>query len=590
MRGLGMVIKNGIEVGNIDFLLDKWKIRDVYEENYDFVPSLCLFKNSVELLELLYKHIVNNSRIIFHTDVDVDGIGTTFIIKRALENFGSNQHIAMINKEKVHGIQQKHADYINQTKCADLVIITDSSSNNIDIIKQFECDVICIDHHEIEHSDTIGSCLDGMHKYVIVNNTVSNTGESYSNAVKWLKDKSDKDIDAIINSNEYIADRAMSCGVVVYELLRVYGYAYDCILSLEQSRLVQWAGITLYTDVIDTLNHRNQWYLNQTLMNPDVEYTLKIMLSALTSYRGIAYKSMLDKNYIQYKLAPVINKAIRAGHGNDILGIILNEPSRISEMQKYGELQTDAVNKAIYMHTVDPESGLSVQTDRICSSRGIVELDTTKLDIHPNYFGVIAGKLCDANKHCAIVYAEADGVDKNGNTVKILKGSFRGGIKSIDYRSVFINYTDGDFEVQAKGHKTAFGFEATPVQAYEIMKKLTEIENCTVDTKPFLTIGDMAESEMGTYHIDNFDEFKRAAGLVSLATGNSRVITNDEVLLRVRLIDVELESVRETPNCSIYSYKFGTLSCISFSEIKSIYADIYVEMNNRLDAYIKEAQ
>lgn len=585
-----MVIKNGAEVGNLDFLLDKWKIKEVYGEDVDFIPPLCLFKNSAEALELLHKHVENNSRIIFHTDVDVDGIGTTFIIKRAIENFGSNQHIAMINKEKIHGIQQKHVDYINHTKCADLVIITDSSSNNIDIIKQFNCDVLCIDHHEMEQDDTIGKCLDGIHDYVIVNNTISNTGEEFKQTYDWLKSKNTRDDELVMSCNEYKSDRAMSCGVVVYEFLRLYGYAYDCILSLEQSKLVQWAGITLYTDVIDTVNQRNQWYISQTLMNPDVEHTLRVMLNVLTSYKGISYKSMLDKNYIQYKFAPVINKAIRAGHGDEVLNIVLNEPARISEVQKYGELQTSAVDKAIYTYVIDDESGVKTKVNRVCNNRGIVELNTKALNIHPNYFGVIAGKLCDANKHCSVVYTEEIGIDKKGNAIKILKGSFRGGIKTIDYRSVFLNYTDGDFEVKAQGHTTAFGFEATPEQTYEIMKILTNMEDSTIETKPFLTIGDMAPNEMGTYHIDNFDDFKRAGGLVSLATGNSRVITNDEIMIRVRLIDVELESTRKTSNCSVYNYKFGTLNCTSFSEINGIYVDIYVEMNNKLDAYIKEAR
>lgn len=585
-----MVIKNGVEVGNLDFLLDKWKIKEVYGEDTGFIPPLCLFKNSVQALELLHKHIENNSRIIFHTDVDVDGIGTTFIIKKMLEVLGSNRHIAMINKEKVHGIQQKHADYVNKTNCADLVIITDSSSSNADIIKQFNCDVLCIDHHEMENNDTIGKCLDGVHDYIIVNNTISNTGEEFIQAYNWLKDKHARNDEIVMSCNEYTSDRAMSCGVVVYEFLRLYGYAYDCILSLEQSKLVQWAGITLYTDVIDTVNQRNQWYLSQTLMNPNVEHTLMVMLNVLTSYKGVACKSMLDKNYIQYKFAPVINKAIRAGHGDEVLNIILNEPARISEMQKYGELQASTVDKALHTYEIDSESGIRTKVDRICNTHGIVELNTQGLGIHPNYFGVIAGKLCDEHKHCAIVYSEDIGIDKNGCSIKILKGSFRGGIKTLNYREVFLNYKVGDFEVKAQGHTTAFGFEATPEQAYEIMKILTDMEDSTVDTKPFLTIGDMAPNEMGTYHIDNFDDFKRAGGLVYIATGNSRVITNDEIVIRVRLIDVVLENIKQTPNYSIYNYKFGTLSCISFSEITSIYADIYVEMNNRLDAYIKEAR
>lgn len=585
-----MVLKDNIGIQSLDFLLDKWKISEVYDKNEDEAPPLCLFRNAVRLLELLHSHIIRDSRIIFHTDVDVDGIGTTFIIKRALENFGSNKHIAMINKEKVHGIQQKHVDYVNKTGCADLIIVTDSSSNDVDILKQFNCDVICIDHHEMEHNDTYGVCLDGIHKYVIVNNTLSTTSDEFEQTHNWLNNHCIRPDSLIENCQQYQADRAMSCGVVVYELLRLYGYAYDRLLTLESSLLVQWAGITLYTDVIDTINHRNQWYLDQTLGNPNVEYTLKILLTALTSYRGIAYKSMLDKNYIQYKLAPTINKAIRAGHGDEVLGIILSEPSRISEVQKYGELQANTVDKAMYTYETDEISGIKTKLDRKCNTRGIIEINASCLDIHPNYFGVIAGRLCDKYNHCAIVYSETNETDKQGNNITLFKGSFRGGIKTFDYRSVFLEYSDDTFDVKAKGHTTAFGFEATPEQAYKIMLRLTKMENDTLESKPFLTAGNMATNEMGIYHIDDIDAFKKKGGMFSIGTGNSRVITNDEIIIRIRISDAQLIDFKETDKYSIYKYKFDSLVCTSFSEIKSTYADIYLEMNNKLDAYIKEVR
>lgn len=129
-------------------------------------------------------------------------------MKKTLEYLGSNNHLLLINKDKIHGIQQKHADYFKDKQIG-LMIITDSSSNEIQIIKQFNCDVLCIDHHELLHSELSGKCNNGENEFVIVNNTIDST--TYEEDILWLQDS---------NYTKYEADSRMSCGLVVYELLR----------------------------------------------------------------------------------------------------------------------------------------------------------------------------------------------------------------------------------------------------------------------------------------------------------------------------------------------------------------------------------
>ena len=58
----------------------------------------------------------------------------------------------------------------------------------------------------------------------------------------------------------YKSDDRMSCGLVVYELLRIYQYIYHLGDVLENLRLYQWSGVTLFTDSISGIilnrNHK----------------------------------------------------------------------------------------------------------------------------------------------------------------------------------------------------------------------------------------------------------------------------------------------------------------------------------------------
>jgi single-stranded DNA-specific DHH superfamily exonuclease len=568
-----MIIYNGQEDNNKDILLEKWGLEQVYSgEQMDDKPALSLFKNTACALELLHKHIVNDSRIVFHTDVDMDGFGSTYILKKFCEYLGSNNHILMINKEKEHGIMQKHADFFKIRQCADLMIITDSSTNNLNIIKQFNCDVLVIDHHELEHEEPlVGLCNDGIHRYVIVNNTIDNDSieQDKAWALSNLKNKNYiRDIQEIASFKH---DRNMSCAVVIYEILRVYAIILDKVELLENSKLIQWAGITLFTDVIDTLNERNQWYLDNTLMSTEVEVSLKIMMNQLNKF-----KYALDKTYIQYTFAPLINKAIRASKGSEALDIVINRPYEITKLKAYAKLQNDAIDKAIYIEEIDELSREKVKTARKFESNTIV-LDTTSLDIHKNYNGVMAGRLSgDNHKSSAVFKQEADG---------LCKGSFRGVCKEVDYRQYFLDF---DNNVKAQGHPGAFGFELKYEQLISIMNSISSIEKTNLENnKVFLTVGNMSPSEYGVYHIDDVTAFKRNGYVLKIATGNSKVITIDEILIRIRSSDIDLVDMKQTSNCTVYTYSAMGIKCKAFQEIKSAYCDIYLEFTNQIDAYIR---
>lgn len=553
------IIHNGkIIEDNKDILMDKW-IPSVTGDVKPEKPNLCVFHNTSLALKMLHKHIKINSTIVFHTDVDVDGIGTTYILKKAITSLGSTNHLLLINKNKEHGIKKKHAEYF-KTRKIDLIIISDSSCNEIETIKEFNCDVLVIDHHELLNKELSGICNDGQHEFVIVNNTIENSNQEIDNL--WLKNNNEM---AFKNLEDYKGNPDMSCGLVVYELLRLYCICFDSEKILENLMLFQWVGITLFTDVINTLNDRNQWYLDKTVFNMNTESSLNLMIPKLNKF-----KASLDKSYIQYTFAPLVNKAIRAGQGAEALDIIVNNPYKIAELHKYDEAQQNAIEKATMYVYKDPLTGIVTKSKKIFN-KDVIVMNIDNLGISASYSGVIASRLSGDNNKNTAVYI----ITENS----LCKGSFRGRYKEVDYRKYFENYAE---DIYAQGHPNAFGFELSSEQLNNIMNSLDSIEP-KKETKPFLTMGNMTEDEKGVYHIDSLDEFKRQGYLWRIATGNSKVSSKDEITIRVKASDVKLESTQG----KVLTYDVLGLKCKSFNPLSGEYFDVYMEHTNELSIYIR---
>lgn len=557
------VLENNKEVPQEkNILLEKWKIETVCGNRKPEKPGYCVFNNIAYALDLLKKHIDCNSKIALHTDVDVDGIGTTYIFKKALNNLGSNNHLLLINRDKIHGIQQKHVDYFRD-KPLDLMIITDSSTNEIEIIKQFNCDVLVVDHHDVSQkmrSQLLGLCNDGVHRYVIVNNTIGNSNQEFDN--KWLRNNN---ISAFESLEEYQATQDMSCGLVVYELLRLYCECFASPKLLENLMLYQWVGVTLITDVINTLNERNQWYLEQTVFNNSVEASLNIMMRQINRF-----KATLDKSYINYSFAPLINKAIRAGDGAKALDIVINRPQDIMQLEVYKEIQQKAIDSALEVEIVDPETQVRTKAKRVFKDKNII-LDISKLGIKPSYTGVIASRLGGDHHKNAAVYC----IDEDG----LCKGSFRGRYNYIDYREYFENFAD---DIYAQGHPPAFGFKLRLEQLRAILDSIESIEP-DQESKPWLTLGSMKPEEYGKYHIDSLDDFKKLGYIWRIAIGNSKVTSKDEVNIKVKSSDVVFKNTKG----KLFFYDVLGMECKAFKILTGEYLEIYPEYTNEVNIYIR---
>lgn len=524
-----------------DLLIERWGSNVVTGDIKPVKPCMIPFKNTVEALKLLRKHIARNSRIVVHCDVDLDGVGCGYILRKFLKSQGAISVQFMINKEKVHGVAQKHVDYFNQNKI-DLLIIVDSSSNEIETIQKFDCDVLVIDHHEINHNDTY---IKNEHEYVIINNMISNLNCESIN--EWIK-KHNVNTDVILEP--YEQEERMSGALVLYELLRVYCETYKTGPVLENMMLYQWVGLTLFSDSVLLANDRNQWYIDKTVHSMEVEPSIQIMMQQINDY-----KATLDKSFITYTLVPIINKAIRAGASSEALDIILYRPNNIKNLDKYKEAQANALAMAI-------DKKIKYTSDYAMN-------DITGKGISKNYCGVIASRICGDNSKNTVVFILQD---------NIATGSFRGVYSNVDYRRYFESYDESVF---AQGHKAAFGFKATVEQLKDILSNLHSIE--TKDRGVYLSAGNVDEKHLGKYHIDDMLKFKQEALLWRLAIGNSNVSSEEQIEILTGIDSVDFKEQRG----SIYIYDVLGLECKAFEPIVTRYVTVYAEFSNQVDIYVR---
>ena len=534
-----------------EILDSKWLLPEVYGDKKAEQQGLCIYKNCFEAIQIINKHVLNHSITMFHCDVDFDGTGSGYIAIKYLKFLGIYNRIINMNKAKVHGICSAHPKFVelynqrNPNEPIELVFIVDSSSNCVEELKEFPCDVIVVDHHKVTHNDTYGYTKTG-HKYVIVNNCIEN--ENFDEDIKKLASNGDN---SFLECDRYIADSRESCGVVLYELFRVYGKYYKCENILRDSLLEQWAGATLLTDKVDTRTERNAWYMQRTVHCDRVEPTIKIILGELNKYI-----KHLNKSFIEFTFVPLINKAIRAGKGSEVINIICDNPKDILSLKQYEQQQAEAL--------------LVADVDTNPPTQYIMKEIDEKV-ISTNYCGLIAQFLCDRyNKNAACFR-----VLENGK----VKGSFRGRTQAIDYNAEFNKMFNGS----AEGHEGAFGFEMEREELEKALAYVSEIDKCKVE-RMFMSIGNIDQSLYGVWHISNIDKFREMNLLCKIAYGNSMVSSSNEIKILASAKDGKLIEQKG----KIYIYNFYGIECKAFEPLDIGLVYIYPEYQNALECYIKK--
>lgn len=453
-----------MKVGNLKYV-------EKYVYGYDGDPELLDINgiiNRNKAMDMLDKHINKSSTCLVHCDVDADGVICGKIIKNVIDlTKMKTSTYYTINAERLHGLTNDKVDKINKLSPG-LVIIVDSSSNDIDLIKRINSDVIVVDHHEINVDVKMldGVCNNGENEYVVVTNMVGENREGEQPKV----------------------DKNMSGAMVTYSLMRMYCNKYNILDNFDDLMLEQWVAISLYSDVIPIQNERNQYFVNRVVSASALEPTLKDIVKVLNI-------GSVNKHNINFKIVPLINSAIRAGKSEDVLNIILKQPKRIVELESFRKDQYEVIK--------DELTGEEVFDYYILK-------DITNSNIKQPYTGLVASKLMDKYNKSAFVYRVSG--------CGVCEGSFRGVSSLLDYMEEF-----NKAGAVGAGHRSAMGLKIDKGMVNEIMGKVCSM---SVGSDYYLTLG---KATGGIYHINNTDEFRRIRGLIELAIVNARSTGNEEL-------------------------------------------------------------
>lgn len=300
---------------------------------------------SIENMNEAYELIDKAKSIKIHTDVDMDGFMSSYIMMKWLIAINKKPSEILLNNGKKHGALGITNERLGK---ADLLIILDSSTNELEqLCKDVSCNIIIIDHHRIEPTSKLSYHNRG---YVINNMTT---------------DEPD-----------------MSAGLLVYEFIRAKSM-YDERL-IENMNLYQCACVSLVTDSILLDNDRNQWYTNNTFNNNEIENTLYKLMSSISKY-----DRTINKSFILYKLAPLFNKAIRAYRGSEALGYMIKQPDKAYGLEIYSGLQDEYIERALNAYNGS-------------NNKNYILMDLSELGIPQTYCGVIASKLVNTFDKSAI--------------------------------------------------------------------------------------------------------------------------------------------------------------------------------------------
>lgn len=277
-------------------------------------------------VDILLKHMNNNSKVVVLQDCDCDGVtSAALMIQYINDNFPSISVDYIIHDNKEHGLDNKSMLEIEPKK-PDLLIIPDAGSNDLRQLKTLKSagiDVIVLDHHdESEKVTRLKSIyrLDNLNDFaVIVNNQMSSK----------VNDKSMTGVGIVYKFCSVVDERLKRDTVNKYLDLVALGMIADsCDLTQLQTRYLVLEGI--------------KQIQNETNYNKFISELVKSQAYSLHSKATILG--------ISFYIAPLVNALIRLGTKEDkeiMLKAFLNSSEKaIIKIRGKGEIEVSIQEQA----------------------------------------------------------------------------------------------------------------------------------------------------------------------------------------------------------------------------------------------------
>lgn len=434
-------------------------------------------KNIEEVANKIIKAIKNNLKIVVSYDADADGLTSTSMFIRYLKNYTDKVDYIYNERNHGHGInEQTRLDFVadkdydedgeitnvdkasryklNQQNIkkiseADLLIIIDSSSNDVDacekIVKDYNTDIIIIDHHAIEKDNP----------YALIVNP-------------QLKDC------------EY-PNKHLSGAGVAFKVMEVME---DTLNEVDIWYYNDLVAVGMYADVMRTDIPENRYLIMNGLRNINNVGLTRILKGAKADF------FRLNGDSIGFAIAPLLNGVCRMDNIILAIEILLEDDDNICKklrlkMQKIND-NRKVIQKGIveqYVTKVDASNKILMVFDEQ-SSKG--------------FNGIVAQQLSDLYKRPVMV-----GRIHNGRA----SGSFRSfnGFKLKSFLQGFDN-------MDAMGHEGAGGFDIEIDQLDNLGEYINKLMPDLDDEEPTVLYDFEINSEQVEEYIRLVEKFNHVVG------------------------------------------------------------------------------
>lgn len=477
------------------------------DENDLYNPAL--MKDLVKAADIILDCVNKNEKIAISGDYDVDGVMSSFILKRGLEELGAQCKVFVPHRVKEgYGIRDRIVDEA-KAYGAGLIITCDNGISEFEVIsraKEMGLKVIVTDHHEVKFEDN----KDGSRRYLYV------------------------DADAIVDPKQpdcqYPFKKLCGAGVT----LKLISYLLDWQqLSSEKKlelkrELIVYAAIATVTDVMELQDE------NRIIVRTGLKHIRNIKnkgLNALIEHNDLD-KNHLTSYHIGFVIGPCFNAAGRLDTALMALNLLNeNDPEKAdamaAELKELNESRKDMTNQGIEQAIECIESS-DLRNDKII----VLLLE----NCHESIAGLVAGKVKEAYNRPAIVFT------------RIGEGLVKGSGRSIEEYNMFAELSCfKDMMTRFGGHPMAAGMTLKEEELESFRKKVnanTKLTDRDLIPKIYIDFG-MGISYITYEFIDSLSVLepcghgnkKPVFWAENLEIANLYVLGKDRNTLKLRLRD-----------------------------------------------------
>lgn len=389
-----------------------------------------LFKQMKEAVDLVIKHIKNQSKIVIYGDYDADGISSAAILFEILKTFLADVEVYIpdritegygLGDESIMKLEKKNVKLIITVDCGII------NKNEVELAKQQGMEIIITDHHAPpENSDDLPDCI-------LLNPLVE--GETYPFKKLAGVGVAFKLAKAIISKSKLTDNEKKILEYKLLDLLAI-GTVADCVSLLGENRVLVSKGL-------EVLNN-----------------TRRVGLKELIKIAQINGDKKLETWNIGFQLAPRINATGRLSSGVVSFNLLVSKEEKESIILSQ-ELNDKNSERQIITEQafIQAEKQISGQDDIIV----LVGSHGSENQWQEGVVGLVAGKMCEKYHKPVLVITETE-------------EKYKGSGRSVEGFNLISAIREcHEFLDTFGGHASACGFSLKKENLENFIKKIKEV-------------------------------------------------------------------------------------------------------------------